>query len=335
MLDCSKQATIEDSRICDLLKIHFEIVGSLPGSIRTFQSNLKCFYGIFVVSQWPSWSDPNWHYSTAFQFVIALHFFSPPVHVTTRLGKFAEVDWWITQLVNSCMRFDSVFFISCFLVSVAIHYLFLGWHISLSVRKNYALSQRFICPSCFAFRCRWVSKSGLSSSSKRVHNHSDCKHSPSLNASNDIRDKSARNTHTGKFICSDDRSDHILRDQSKTSIEIDQKIEAVEEGRTTEDDREVEADSDEAKTHDELDDDSGDEPQIVKLHATSGPAPSAHYGGLSTTNLTSGNLEALLEETKVIEWDEEKSSECSKSEIIFWCSIWNFAVHQLWSTLMP
>lgn len=150
-----------------------------------------------------------------------------------------------------------------------------------------------------------------------MHNHSDCKHSPSLNASNDIRDKSARNTHTGKFICSDDRSDHILRDQSKTSIEIDQKIEAVEEGRTTEDDREVEADSDEAKTHDELDDDSGDEPQIVKLHATSGPAPSAHYGGLSTTNLTSGNLEALLEETKVIEWDEEKSSECSKSEIIF------------------
>ncbi|THD22021.1 Dicer-1 [Fasciola hepatica] len=151
------------------------------------------------------------------------------------------------------------------------------------------------------------SKSGRSTSSKQMNSHTECKRSPSSDASNEIRDKLAGRNRTKKSTDGDDEDcldNHIRRAQSKTKIEIEQDD---EEERGMEDDQEeVAEDSDEAKTHDELDE-LTDEPQIVKLHATSGPVPSTHHNSLTTTGLTSANLEALLEETKVIEWDEEES----------------------------
>ncbi|TPP57973.1 Endoribonuclease Dcr-1, partial [Fasciola gigantica] len=160
------------------------------------------------------------------------------------------------------------------------------------------------------------SKLGRSTSSKQVNSHTEYKRSPSSDASNEIRDKLAGKNRTKKSIDGDDDDcldNHMRRAQSKTNIEIEQDDE--EERRMEDDQEEVAEDSDEAKTHDELDE-LTDEPQIVKLHATSGPVPSTHHNSLTTTGLTSANLEALLEETKVIEWDEEESGtrKCADQE---------------------
>ncbi|VDP87442.1 unnamed protein product [Echinostoma caproni] len=145
-----------------------------------------------------------------------------------------------------------------------------------------------------------VKRRDQSATSKRSVNQSNFKNSPSPDASpgDTLTTSGDRQQSNGdgdrKYIGKRNVWAEASNDNKTNTTGADESEEGLEE--------EVENDSDDAKTPDEV---SDDEPQIVKLRATSGAVPSTHHDSVSGAGLVASNLDAMLEETKVIEWEDQ------------------------------